>query len=108
MININYSLSVRCYKCLNCPDPFDPTSPSVYNKSGCNWCSKLKIPGLSVPLRQCSPDCSYEYFGETYPELTYYCCQTDYCNESVQTCVTHQILLITLITLICIFIIKKK
>ncbi|CAH8488398.1 unnamed protein product [Schistosoma rodhaini] len=107
IININYNLSLDCYSCLLCPNPFNPSSPLVHNYSNCKWCAKLEVPGYSNPIRQCTPRCDFEYFSKTYPKLRYYCCQYSYCNESVQIRAINQILLMTIITPICFFINKK-
>ncbi|CAH8487159.1 unnamed protein product [Schistosoma haematobium] len=81
IININYNLSLNCYSCLLCPDPFDPSSRLVHNDSNCQWCAKLEVPHYFNPIRQCTPKCDFEYFSETYPKLTYHCCQNNYCNK---------------------------
>ncbi|TNN13044.1 hypothetical protein EWB00_003242 [Schistosoma japonicum] len=58
--------------------------------------------------RECAPQCSFDYFSKRFPEVSYYCCQRDYCNKSVNTRGMHQILLMIIITFICFFINKKK
>ncbi|KAH9596513.1 hypothetical protein MS3_00002169 [Schistosoma haematobium] len=99
IININYNLSLNCYSCLLCPDPFDPSSRLVHNDSNCQWCAKLEVPHYFNPIRQCTPKCDFEYFSETYPKLTYHCCQNNYCNKSIKKnpIIIHHILLITII-----------
>ncbi|CAH8466827.1 unnamed protein product [Schistosoma turkestanicum] len=106
-VNIDYGLSLSCYECPICPEPFNASSLLVINSSDCNWCAKVYLKNFNTTLRACAPKCNFDYWGKQYISISYYCCQTDYCNQSVQTCSTHQILLMIVITLICFFINKS-
>ncbi|CAH8466844.1 unnamed protein product [Schistosoma turkestanicum] len=107
LFNINDSFSLKCFECENCPDPFKNTS-SVRTRDQCAWCAKILVKTTGVINRECAPKCEFDYWAQKYKSLSYYCCQTEYCNKNIQTRTIHQILLIFVITLTCFFIIEKK
>ncbi|VDP47646.1 unnamed protein product [Schistosoma mattheei] len=47
-------LSLNCYSCLLCPEPFDPSSRLVHNDSNCQWCAVSEI-SLSLSCYECNP-----------------------------------------------------
>ncbi|KAH8849873.1 hypothetical protein KSF78_0000332 [Schistosoma japonicum] len=108
VVNTDYSMQLSCYECINCPDPFSATSSLVTKQSNCTWCAILSINKGYLTNRECAPQCSFDYFSKRFPEVSYYCCQRDYCNKSVNTRGMHRILLMIIITFICFFINKKK
>ncbi|KAK4473442.1 hypothetical protein MN116_002811 [Schistosoma mekongi] len=108
VVTTDYSMQLDCYECTSCPDPFNNSSSRVYKRSSCKWCAKLLVAQGHITIRKCSADCSFQYFSKEYSQLSYYCCQTDYCNKGVNTHGMHRILLMLIIVFICFFINKKK
>ncbi|CAH8438220.1 unnamed protein product [Schistosoma bovis] len=104
---LDYSTSLSCYTCETCPDPFNSSYPQVNNQSGCAWCAKITLKKRRSPIRQCADRCDYLYFWKSYSKFSYYCCNTDYCNKSIQSYAIHQILIMIVITLVCFYINKK-
>ncbi|CAI2725328.1 unnamed protein product [Schistosoma spindalis] len=100
-------LSLSCYECDPCPVPFRNSS-LVETRHNCKWCATLSVKHYSTPIRKCSPECSFAYWGPIYKSLSYDCCQTDYCNKSVQTRIVHHMLTVIVITLTCFFRVKMK
>ncbi|CAH8479041.1 unnamed protein product [Schistosoma intercalatum] len=107
VFKLDYSTSLSCYTCETCPDPFNSSYPQVNNQSGCAWCAKITLKKRRSPIRQCADRCDYLYFWKSYSKFSYYCCNTDYCNKSIQSYATHQILIMIVITLVCFYINKK-
>ncbi|KAH8849871.1 hypothetical protein EWB00_003244 [Schistosoma japonicum] len=107
-LNVDYSSSLSCYQCEICPIPFNSSSFLVRKEDNCNWCAKLLLGDGQITVRKCSAECSYDFWKIPYIKFSYYCCQTDYCNKSVQTCRSPQMLLVIFITMICYFINNKK
>ncbi|KAF6775270.1 hypothetical protein AHF37_05125 [Paragonimus kellicotti] len=71
--------NLHCYVCEPCIDG------GVLNQTatGCDWCEKKTIEGVvyrRCVQGECPSKLPYD-FGRKY---TYYCCQTDYCNDSVR------------------------
>ncbi|TNN13045.1 hypothetical protein EWB00_003243 [Schistosoma japonicum] len=106
-LGVDDRMQLSCYECINCPDPFSASSSLVTKQSNCTWCAKLLVGQGRIPIRKCAADCSFEYFSKDYHQLSYYCCQKDYCNKGVNIHGMHQILLMIIITSICFFINKK-
>ncbi|CAH8485076.1 unnamed protein product [Schistosoma curassoni] len=107
LINTEYSLSLKCYTCSFCSIPFDPNSPLVDEHYGCKWCAKIRIEGIPFPHRLCAADCGFNYWKRNFTSFSYDCCQTDLCNKSIQTRVTHKFLLSIVLIIIC-YIVNKK
>ncbi|CAH8479193.1 unnamed protein product [Schistosoma guineensis] len=107
IVNIHCSLSLSCYECNPCPVPFSNSS-SVRREHNCKWCATLSVEHYPTPIRECAPECSFAYWGPTYKSLSYDCCQTDYCNKSVQTRIVHHMLTVIVITLTCFFRVKMQ
>ncbi|KAK4473443.1 hypothetical protein MN116_002812 [Schistosoma mekongi] len=104
--NTYYSLSLECYSCSVCPKPFNSTLGLVYKESNCTWCAKLIVKGRRTPIRECTPQCNFDYWKSRYYKFSSFCCQTDLCNKNVKTLKIHQILLMIILTFICLFISK--
>ncbi|TNN13047.1 hypothetical protein EWB00_003245 [Schistosoma japonicum] len=108
MINTDYSMSASCFTCFPCPDPFNPSDRRITNRTDCNWCASIYPKGFKVPIRECVPVCKTDVWSDIYNSFSYSCCNQDYCNKSVQTRTTHQILLNMVSALSCFFIIRCK
>ncbi|CAF3444628.1 unnamed protein product [Rotaria sp. Silwood1] len=78
-------VTVNCYECTNCTDPFQSTS-SVSVLSSCNSCYKLAINIAYAPysyvVRKCVPACieTFQTFGGGSVIST--CCTSNLCNTS--------------------------
>ncbi|CAH8488405.1 unnamed protein product [Schistosoma rodhaini] len=107
IVNLHCSFSLSCYECLNCPDPFENSS-LVQTKHNCVWCAKLMVGDYKTPIRECTPNCTFQFWSKKYLSLSYYCCQTNYCNTSVKTCINHHMLTVIVVTLTCFFRVKMK
>uniref|UniRef100_A0A3Q0KS58 UPAR/Ly6 domain-containing protein n=1 Tax=Schistosoma mansoni TaxID=6183 RepID=A0A3Q0KS58_SCHMA len=107
VVNLDYSTSLSCYTCETCPAIFNASSPQVGNQSGCAWCVKIIVKYRRTPIRKCSDRCDYYYFWKSYSKFSYYCCNTDYCNKSIQNSAIHHILIMIIITLVCFYISRK-
>ncbi|KAF7261921.1 hypothetical protein EG68_00769 [Paragonimus skrjabini miyazakii] len=69
--------NLKCYVCEPCTDG------GILNKTatGCDWCEKKTLDG--VVYRRCvQGECPTKLPDGFQGKYTYYCCQTDYCNES--------------------------
>ncbi|CAF2437424.1 unnamed protein product [Rotaria sp. Silwood2] len=78
-------VTVSCYECTNCTDPFTSTN-SISVLSSCNSCYKLAINIAYAPysyvVRKCVPACieTSQTFGGGSVLST--CCTTNLCNAS--------------------------
>ncbi|KAF5406339.1 hypothetical protein PHET_00140 [Paragonimus heterotremus] len=71
--------NLKCYVCEPCIDG------GILNKTatGCDWCEKKTIDG--VVYRRCvQGECPTKLPDGLQSKYTYYCCQTDYCNEGAR------------------------